>query len=196
MSDFSSQPPEDDYPENLSFRKQDPQKYKRAGGRPPYEKSMEGRQAAALFLLSQGHECKLEATWTHPDLENFKHKFSLGPASAEGLAFILKNALPCDQERFDSKLNSFTFDWNENKKTKDEERRESSKRARELEHYQKLGQVCNMLRCVIRVPFSCFTTRKSCVCPLLFSLPEKGRLLQQYVIRVSSLVSLPENYNA
>jgi hypothetical protein len=165
---FSSQPPEDDYPEDISFKKQDPHKYKRGGGRPVYEKSMEGRQAAAMYLLSQGHECALHATWTHPELEGFSNKISQGSASAEGLAFIVKNALPHVQEQYDAKINSFTFDWKEKKATKDEEKRERSKRARELEQYQKLGQVCNMLRCVIRVLFSCFTTRKSCVCPFLF----------------------------
>ena len=162
---FSSQPPEDDYPEDISFRKHDPLKYKRVGGRPVYEKSMEGRQAAALYLLSQGHECTLHATFTHPELEGFSNKVSLGSASAEGLAFIVKSALPHVQEQYDAKINSMSFDWKEKKATKDEEKREKAKRTRELLAYEQLKQVFNMLRCVIRVSF-------------LVSLPEKGRLLQ------------------
>jgi hypothetical protein len=99
-------------------------------------------------------------TWTHPDLENFSDKFPLGSASAEGLAFIVKNALPIDQERFDGKINSYTFDWKQTKARRDDEMREKAKRSRELDQFHKLGQVCNMLRCVIRVSFSCFTARK------------------------------------
>ena len=159
---FSSQPPEDDYPEDISFRKHDPLKYKRVGGRPVYEKSMEGRQAAALYLLSQGHECTLHATFTHPELEGFSNKVSLGSASAEGLAFIVKSALPHVQEQYDAKINSMTFDWKEKKATKDEEKREKAKRTRELLAYEQLKQVFNMLRCVIRdsCVLSCFTARK------------------------------------
>jgi hypothetical protein len=196
---FSSQPPEDDYPEDISFRKHDPLKYKRVGGRPVYEKSMEGRQAAALYLLSQGHECTLHATFTHPELEGFSNKVSLGSASAEGLAFIVKSALPHVQEQYDAKINSMTFDWKEKKATKDEEKREKAKRTRELLAYEQLKQVFNMLRCVIRVSFLVSLPEKGRLrrvirVSFLVSLPEKGRLRR--VIRVSFLVSLPENYNA
>jgi hypothetical protein len=125
---------------------------------------MNGRMDKVTYLLAQGHQPHFTVTWKHSDRKILSDPVDLGVATADTLCAVVNNSIILAQERFDCSVNSLDHDWRVAKNRAEEEAREAAKRFREREHYQKLGQVCYMLRCVIRVSF-------------LVLLPEKGRLL-------------------
>ena len=121
---------------------------------------MSDRKESIEWLLAEGHECSTEFTWTHPDLLGFKDTYSVGVTDAATISAVVNNAIKNARDRHDGKVISYKFDWTRKKELAEQEQSEKVKRSRELEAFEQLKQVFNMLRRVIRVSFLVFTARK------------------------------------